>query len=859
MLADGGVLRTQRAARSAARSRSRDAGHVTSRQTGGVSLLSPYRVLDLTDDRGHLAGHMLAMLGADVIAIEPPEGQRARRVGPFAGDVEDPERSLEHWAFNRGKRSVVLDLETEEGRATLRELAAGADVVFEAGWPGDAAARGYGYEDLAAVNPALVYVAMSPFGQTGPKADWRGEDLVTYAAGCTLALTGDEDRAPVRITVPQSWFHAAGDAAGAALIALWERHTSGLGQFVDISVQTSVMQATQSMVLAAPLGSPPTMRMAGGAKLPPLDLQLVWPCKDGHVTISFLFGTSIGPYTARLMAWLHEEGFCDDATFAKDWIQFAMQVHEGTETVAEFERIKRCVDAFCLTKTKAELLERAMRERMLIAPVTTVEDVAHSEQLEARDYWQDVVVPQADDATVRFPGATTRFSRTPLEPLGPPPRLGEHTDAVLAEARRSPAVVPDVSAPAGDAADGTAAVAEGSAPLAGVKVLDLMWAMAGPAATRVLADYGATVVRVESEHKLEVARGLNPFLGGEPGAERSGLFLNMNAGKLGLALDMSNPEARDVILDLVRWCDVLCESFSPRAMASWGLDYETLREVNPRLIMVSSCLMGQTGPMRLFAGFGNLAAAISGFHQITGWADRHPSGPFSAYTDYVAPRFTVAAIMAALEERRRSGQGQYLDFSQGEASIHLLSTALLDYGVNGRVAERRGNDDRLLAPHGVYPTRGEDRWVAIAIEDDAQWRTLADELGRADLAGLDAGERMARRRELDELLTAWTADQDEVELQDHLQAVGVPAHAVQNSAECWADPQLAHRGHFVEVDHAMNGPVVVEGTRFAFSRTPPPGYRAAPTLGQDAFEVLTELLGYDVDKVADLAAAELLE
>jgi benzylsuccinate CoA-transferase BbsF subunit len=399
----------------------------------------------------------------------------------------------------------------------------------------------------------------------------------------------------------------------------------------------------------------------------------------------------------------------------------------------------------------------------------------------------------------------------------------------------------------------------GELPLAGLKILDFMWAMAGPAATRVLADYGATVVRVESERKLEVARTLQPFVGGVSGAESSGLFMNMNTGKLGLALDLSKPESRDVILDLVRWADVVCESFSPKAMKAWGLDYDQLREVNPQVIMLSSCLMGQTGPMAHFAGFGNLAAAISGFHNVTGWADRDPSGPFSAYTDYVSPRITVAVLLAALEHRRRTGQGQYIDFSQAEATLHLLGPALLDYGRNRRILGRHGNRDPYMAPHGAFPCIGRDRWVSIAVDSDAAWRELCAEMGRDDLAGLGTEERLRRVDELEELVAAWTAPQHEGDVERRVQARGIPAHVVANSPESWVDPQLAHRGHFVTVDHALHGEVTVEGTRWLFSRTPPTSYRAAPTLGQDAFAILSELLDYDVDRIADLAAAELLE
>lgn len=513
-----------------------------------------------------------------------------------------------------------------------------------------------------------------------------------------------------------------------------------------------------------------------------------------------------------------------------------------------------CVQAFLLTKTKAELLDAAVTRRLLIAPVTTISDVAASPQLAARGYFQAVTVPELAEP-VPFPGSITRASVTPLVCLGPPPTLGADTASVRGAAARRPAVPATVTSPV-----------PGDLPLSGVKVLDFMWAVAGPVATRVLADYGATVVRVESEHKLEVARTLQPFVGGRSGAESSGLFINMNTNKLGMAIDLGHAGAREVIMDLVRWADVVCESFSPRAMAAWGLGYDELRAVKPDVIMSSSCLMGQTGPLAQFAGFGNLAAAISGFHNITGWPDRDPSGPFSAYTDYVAPRFTVAVLMAALDHRQRTGEGQYLDFSQAEGCLHLLAPALLDHAVNGRVLGRCGNQDSVFVPHGVFrgAPRGEggrdtDRWVAIAVCEDDQWLALCDELGRADLGGLGAAERKAREAELDSLVAAWCSTRDEDDAEQSLQARGIPAHVVANSPGLCADPQLAHRGHFVTVDHAVHGSLTVEGSRFRLSRTPVTAYRAAPTMGQHGYEILSEILGYDADRIADLAAAQLLE
>jgi len=812
-------------------------------------MLGAYRVLDLTDERGQLAGQLLAFLGAEVILVEPPGGSSARRVGPFAegADPVGGDASLFFWSYNRGKRSVVLDLDVDEGRDALRRLAAGADVVLESAGPGRMAALGLRPDDLAALNPALVTVSISAFGGDGPKAGWQATDLTVAAAGGQMSLTGDDDRAPLRVGVPQSFHHAAADAAGAALIALYERQQhSGLGQHVDISAQQSVLQAAQSMMLARPVGASLLTRVAGGVKVGPIHIQLMWPCADGHVSVTLLFGAAIAPFTRNLVEWACEEGFLDEELRSQDWVNFAVALFTKPETVGVYERLKTELGRFLATKTKQELLDAAFARRLLIAPVTTTGDVLASPQLAAREYWQDVA--HDDGRVVRYPGAVARFSATPLPALPAAPAIGRDTAAVLAEPARRPAV------PAGR----TPAARRGGA-LEGLKVLDLMWVMAGPAGSRVLADYGATVVRVESANRVDTARTLQPFRDDGNGVDDSALFNNMNAGKLGMALDLSKPGATDVVFDLVRWADVVLESFSPRAMKGWGLDYEALRRVNPGIVMLSSCLMGQSGPWSSLAGYGTMAAAISGFFNVAGWPDRAPSGPFGAYTDYVAPKFLVPALLAALEHRRRTGEGQYIDLSQAEASLHLLAPALLHQHVNGVRTERRGNDDDVFAPHGVYPCRGDDRWVAIAITDDVAWRAWCELTGRGDLAALDGPARLARRRELDDVLAAWTATLEAETAQDLLQANGIAAHQVQNSPECMADPQLAHRGHFVTVEHATQGTTVVEGTRFRLSRTPASTTRGGPSHGEHTFDVLTDLLGYDADRIAELAVAELLE
>jgi len=317
------------------------------------------------------------------------------------------------------------------------------------------------------------------------------------------------------------------------------------------------------------------------------------------------------------------------------------------------------------------------------------------------------------------------------------------------------------------------------------------------------------------------------------------------------------------VLDLVRWADVVTESFSPKAMRAWGFDYESLRKIKPSIIMLSTCLMGQTGPMAQYAGFGNLAAAIAGFTNIAGWSDRPPAGPFGAYTDYIAPWFNAAAILATSEYRDRTGLGQHIDLSQAEAALHFLSPALLDMAVNGRVQQRMGNRDINHAPHGVYPTVGVDRWIAIAVTSDEQWNRLCDVMNRPELAA-DArfatrAARLAQQDELDGLMSAWTQDKDTFQLEQQLQSHGVPATAVRSMKELYDDSQLQHHGHFVQLTHPKYEATTVEGSRFRLSRTPASITGSAATIGRDNQYVLETLLGYNEERITELVAAGVLE
>ncbi|MFT7597921.1 MAG: crotonobetainyl-CoA:carnitine CoA-transferase CaiB-like acyl-CoA transferase [Acidimicrobiales bacterium] len=820
-------------------------------------MLSPYRVLDLSDERGHLCGQMLAALGAEVIAIEPPSGSRARHIGPFIDGIDDGEHSLTHFSYNRGKKSVVLNFDLLEERERLFHLIAASDVLIESDRPGRMAELGLGYEQVAEEFPHLVYVSISAFGQTGPKAHWAATDLTVMASACTMSVTGDEDRPPVRVTVPQGFHFGAATSVSGVIAALIERDHSGEGQHIDAAAQRTATLATQAGVLSTGVGSIDASRTAGGAVTGAIRLRLVYPAADGFVSITHVFGMPIGQNTRWLMDWVCEAGFCDEAMRDKDWVGYLVALENGTEPIAEWEAAKAAVAAFTSSKTKAELLAGAMERRLLMAPIATPADVVASEQLAERGFLEEVEHPVAGKL-LTVPGAFAKCSATPLRPLGPAPTLGQHNDAILGKGRLWPrldlipqtgSLRPDLD-PAGDL------------PLSGLKVLDFTWSIAGPHAVRVLADLGATVVKVESASKQDAARGYRPVHNDEAGIENSALFDTMAAGKRSLALDMSKPGAIEVVHDLVAWADVVAESFSPRAMPKWGLDYESLRKINPEIIMVSTCLAGQTGPLANFAGYGNLGAALAGFYGLAGWPDRAPAGPFGAYSDYTSTHFLAATMLAAIDHRRRTGEGQYIDLAQSEAAQHFLSPALLEVTANNRVMERDGNRDPHMVPHGVYPSAEDDSWIAIACEDDAQWRALASMMGRDDLlsdSGLGSlAGRLARVDELDAAVATWSEQFENTQLDQKLQEVGVAAHAVLTGAGCLADSQFAHAGHFLRPDHPDRG-CLIENTRFRMSRTATNVNTRAPFLGEHTFEILTNVLGYNNDRIAQLAAAEILE
>lgn len=396
-------------------------------------------------------------------------------------------------------------------------------------------------------------------------------------------------------------------------------------------------------------------------------------------------------------------------------------------------------------------------------------------------------------------------------------------------------------------------------PLEGIKVLDFHWVGAGPWATSFLADFGASVIRAESGIVPDPFRITPPYKDKKAGMNSSYMFNMLNSNKLSLKIDMKNPKSMEVIRPLLEQADVVCENMRPGAMAKWGLSYEEIKKINPGIIMVSSCMQGQTGPRRGMSGFGFHLSALGGWTSITGWPDRLGIPPHQAYTDCIAPMHEVIAILAALEHRRLTGEGQYIDQSQLESSIELLSVPVLEYTVNGHLAQLKGNRDDRAAPHGVYPCAGKDRWCAIEVFTDEEWASFVKVIGDPQWAHEDKFATLASRKanedELDALVSQWTTQHSAEEVMDVMQKAGVSAGLVATGEDVLEDPHYAAREFFLPTGNNEMGDAIRFGPALKFGACKPKaGY--SPCLGEHSEYVCKEVLGMSDEKYEELKAAE---
>ena len=468
------------------------------------------------------------------------------------------------------------------------------------------------------------------------------------------------------------------------------------------------------------------------------------------------------------------------------------------------------------TKTKQEIQQYSADQGLTVAAIHTVPDLLRDPHLADRGFW--IGTPRKDlGSRLMHAGPFARMSRTPLRLDRSAPALGS-------------------SAPPGPRHPTRIELHPRDAPFAGLKVADFSWVGVGPMIGKALADHGATVVRIESASRLDLLRTAPPFKDGEPGVDRAQFMANFNTSKLGMTVDLKNPQGRRLARRMADWADVVLESYSPGTMARFGLDWETLAADRDDLVMLSTSIRGQTGRERGYSGYGGQGACIAGLYELVGWPDRNPCGPWGAYTDFITPRYGVCAVVAALMHRRRTGLGQHIDLAQVECGIRFLEPLILDYAVNGRVAKRLGQGSPSLDPHGVFACAGDERYLALGVETVTERAALGRVTGETSVAD-------------------WCRDRDAFEAADVLQSAGVPAYVVMRPSDLYEDPQLEHRGFFVTLDHPVMGPTPYDGPATIYSRTPQRLRSAAPCLGQHNDEVLRECLGMGDEEIERLREA----
>jgi crotonobetainyl-CoA:carnitine CoA-transferase CaiB-like acyl-CoA transferase len=391
--------------------------------TGQVEgMLSPYRVLDLTDEKGLMCGKLMADMGADVIKIEKPGGDAARNIGPFYKNEKDPEHSLFWWALNTSKRGITLDIEKPAGRELFKKLVAKADFVIESYPVGHMAGLGLGYNDLEKINPRLIMVSITPFGQFGPYKGFKGPDIVEWAmgAGSYMRTMGDLDRPPIRIGHPQCYYHAGTEAVVGALVALYHRNSTGEGQQVDVSIQD-----VMNFLTAVDYDLNKTRRVRGLTRFA-VKVRHIWPCKDGYVMWSYTGGPNAKRHSIPLVNWMASEGMADDWLRNFDWQNFS---HYNT-TQEIIDNMERQTIAFFETKTKAQIMEGAVKFRIMLYALATSKDVSESPQLVARGFWQEV--PHTElNTTITYPGKWANNSLTPPRIFRRAPLIGEHNRAIF--------------------------------------------------------------------------------------------------------------------------------------------------------------------------------------------------------------------------------------------------------------------------------------------------------------------------------------------------------------------------------------------------------------------------------------------
>jgi crotonobetainyl-CoA:carnitine CoA-transferase CaiB-like acyl-CoA transferase len=767
--------------------------------------LEGLRVVDLTDDSGRFATKLLAESGASVVRLGSGTS------GPPMRHPDAAARGgLLDWWYDGSKRRVELDLDSETGAESYRRLAETADLIVETEPPGALAQRELDYAQVARRNERLVQVSLTPFGRTGPRAHWQTTDLVAAALGGVLSLSGVPEQ-PVNPWGRQAFNFAGFMAAISGLAGVGASRRTGKGQHVDVSIHEVVCSTIEQILFQYWFDD-----LLPYPKIAPRQGSLHWigaykvvPAKEGWEMITPT------PNAAGLLAWMVEEG-----------LPAAIELigRPPEELIRNLPLIMDTIASFAQTMDAGTLFKAAQERHIAFAEVQTVAQVAENPQHEFRGFFRPV---DWDGSSVKLPGPVARFHGTPSpQPLPP------NADATL----------DDVVRDWGERARGAGAV-EMAKPLTGLRVLDLSHVLAGPACTRLLGDLGADIVKVQTLERANTVNDPNhPY------------FYTWNRSKRLVTMNMKHERTLEIMKKLVEQSDVLIENFSAGVLARWGLSYEEVSAWNPRIVYVTMSGCGHEGPWSSLVTYAPTIHAMCGLTYLSNPAGRGDLGPGFSLNDIAAGLSAAFAVLAALESRDHTGEGQHVDISQMETGGYLIGPALVDFLSNGREAHPIGNRDPFdqIVPNDCYPT-ADGEWVAVSCRDDADWTLLVQATGVDADAGLEQlSERIERRDEVDAIVRTWAATVSAETAQGLLQEAGVPAGRIQHGGDLMADPQLLARDMWRSFDHVTFGtrphdryPAIWSGSDLL------PYVAAGSYPGEHNFDVYRELLDMDEAAVAE--------
>ncbi|WP_225991266.1 CaiB/BaiF CoA-transferase family protein [Actinomadura montaniterrae] len=763
------------------------------------------RVLEIGDYAAPDAGRMLVGLGAEVTIVEPPEGVAARRTDPVG------------FAHRAAGKSSALP---EDALA----LAPQCDVILDGTWGGPLARVA---ADLAeAAGDGAVHVVLAPYGDAGPAAGWAATDLTVAAAGGMLALIGRPDRPPLRPYGDQADQLAGLNAAIATLVAA----RAGGGQRVVVSGQASVAASLEfGAITYIHTGRVP--ERTGSTH--PMAPHTLFTTADGLIAGGL--GGSPRMWDATL-AWLVDNGTAGDLADER-WQDPAYRVRHRQEV---FDLLAGIVGEM----KRDQLFHEGQARRLPWAAVLRPEELAGNAQLVDRGFFVDVMTPEGP---ARDAGFAARVGGA-----APPARLRvpepcEHTVPAAAEPR----------------ARNAAATPRRRGALEGIRVLDLTWVLAGPYATKTLADHGAEVIKIESRHRPDPTRfspGFHLSRSDETDPDTSGYFNNVNRNKKSITVNLRTQEGRDLALRLAAHCDVVVENFAAGVLDRLELGYDRLRRVREDIIVVSMSGMGHTGPWRDYVSYADAVSALSGWTALTGEPGEQPVGVVYGLADIIAGHHAALAALAALAVRDRTGAGQHVDMSQLETAAAHLGDAILRAD-RGETVEPLGNRHPRMAPHGVFPCLGDGNWVAIAARTDEEYARLAAVAGLPyDPRWTTLTGRKANESALEDHIAAWTRSRPAEAVAEILQGNGVPAYPVRDGRTLVEhDAALRAWEFYVPLAHPAAGTFLHEGLPARLTRTPGSVRTPAPRLGEHTAELLTDLLDLDETEQAALRANGVLE